>query len=80
MDQSQKPTLGLLSVVSRDRSDRFVKLANESERCSGGPATGTCGQVPFVLSCVNGIKTLNMLFDSWNIHHHALFYISEQSR
>lgn len=34
----------------------FVKLANEGKRFSRGPAAGTCGQVPFVLSYVSGVK------------------------
>lgn len=47
-------------MVLRDWSDGLMVLANGA----GGLTTGTCGQVPFVLSYVNGIKirTQNMYF------------------
>ncbi len=60
LGQSQKPTLERRSVVSRDRSDRIAVPANDSKLIRArarGPAEGTCGQIPFVLSYVNGIKT-----------------------
>lgn len=64
--QSQAFTLVALSVVSQDWLMFIATTANHIHRCAGGPATGTCGQVLFVLLCVNGIKvkTQLVLFDN----------------